>query len=151
MADRRATRVGRQLAVVAALLVLGVVALMVFQRSLIFFPDAGRLPPAATVLSGGRDVTTTTADGLELTSWYVPAPAGCAATVLVAHGNGGNLAGRADLARAIVDRGFGVLLLGYRGYGGNPTSPAGQRQAPHERRAPASSRGGGGAAPGPRP
>ena len=44
--------------------------------------------------------------------------------VLVAPGNGGNRAGRADLARELSARGLAVLLMDYRGYGGNPGSPS---------------------------
>ncbi|MCK5754358.1 MAG: alpha/beta hydrolase, partial [Mycobacterium sp.] len=35
------------------------------QRRLIYFPSDGPVPPAATVLSGARDVVLRTADGLE--------------------------------------------------------------------------------------
>jgi fermentation-respiration switch protein FrsA (DUF1100 family) len=44
--------------------------------------------------------------------------------VLVAPGNGGNLAGRAGLAAALSRRGLAVLLMDYRGYGGNPGRPS---------------------------
>jgi pimeloyl-ACP methyl ester carboxylesterase len=42
----------------------------------------------------------------------------------VAPGNGGNRAGRVTVARALSRRGFAVLLMDYRGYGGNPGSPS---------------------------
>lgn len=110
--------------VVVVMLGLLIGGLVTFQRSLIYFPDRSTPPAAADVLVGGRDVVTRTADGLDLTSWYVPAPPGCSATVLVAHGNGGHRGYRVDLVRAITGRGFGVLLVGYRGYGGNPGAPS---------------------------
>ena len=44
--------------------------------------------------------------------------------VLVAPGNGGNRAGRAGLAEELSRRGLAVLLMDYRGYGGNPGSPS---------------------------
>ena len=43
--------------------------------------------------------------------------------VLIAPGNGGNREGRAGLAEELSDRGLAVLLMDYRGYGGNPGSP----------------------------
>ena len=43
--------------------------------------------------------------------------------VLVAPGNGGNRQGRAGFAEALSRRGLAVLLMDYRGYGGNPGSP----------------------------
>jgi fermentation-respiration switch protein FrsA (DUF1100 family) len=44
--------------------------------------------------------------------------------VLVAPGNGGNRSGRAGLTAALSRRGLSVLLMDYRGYGGNPGSPS---------------------------
>jgi fermentation-respiration switch protein FrsA (DUF1100 family) len=44
--------------------------------------------------------------------------------VLLAPGNGGSRLGRAGLAEELAARGFAVLLLEYRGYGGNPGSPS---------------------------
>jgi pimeloyl-ACP methyl ester carboxylesterase len=43
--------------------------------------------------------------------------------VLVAPGNAGSRALRVPLARALAAEGFDVLLVEYRGYGGNPGSP----------------------------
>lgn len=96
------------------------------QRQLIYYPDASDVPPAADVLPGARDVTLETADGLQLGAWYVPATAGrdTGLAVLMAPGNGGNRVGRAGLAGLLADRGLAVLVLDYRGYGGNPGSPS---------------------------
>jgi len=70
-------------------------------------------------------VTLETSDGLSLGAWFVP-PAGPdrGFAVLVAPGNGGNRLGRVDLGRAMSRAGFAVLLMDYRGYGGNPGSPS---------------------------
>lgn len=97
-----------------------------FQRSLIYFPDDREVPPAGTVIPGARDVTLTTADGLDLTAWYVPPLGGQDRdlAVLMAPGNGGNRSDRAGLAELLAERGFAVLVLEYRGYGGNPGSPS---------------------------
>lgn len=97
-------------------------AAFAFQRKLIYLPADGPLPPAADILPGGRDVTLTTSDGLRLAAWFFPAD-GATATVLVAPGNAGNRSYRTPLARALTARGLSVLLLDYRGYGGNPGSP----------------------------
>lgn len=106
---------------------IGFGVLWAVQRQLIYFPDDRDVPPADAVIVGARDVTLHTADGLELGAWFVPEPAGAAArgmAVLVAPGNGGNRLDRAGLAEALRDRGFAVLLLDYRGYGGNPGTPS---------------------------
>jgi fermentation-respiration switch protein FrsA (DUF1100 family) len=96
----------------------------VFQRRLIYLPD-GPVPPAHEVLGGARDVGYTTSDGLRLGWWFVPAAGSdTGVAVLVAPGNAGNRAGRAPLAEALRDRGMSVLLVDYRGYGGNPGDPS---------------------------
>ncbi|MBA2896876.1 alpha/beta hydrolase [Nonomuraea soli] len=102
----------------AALVILTVVVVLfallwAFQRSLIYLPDSRPVPAA-------RDVTLTTADGLELKAWHWP---GGEVTVLVAGGNAGNRSYRLPLAEALAARGFSVLLMDYRGYGGNPGTP----------------------------
>ena len=114
------------LVVVVLLAGVGLTAVWGLQRQLIYYPDASDVPPAGEVLPGARDVTLETADGLELGAWYLPADAerDTGMAVLMAPGNGGNRAGRADLARRLGDRGLSVLLVDYRGYGGNPGSPS---------------------------
>ncbi|NEE03945.1 alpha/beta hydrolase [Phytoactinopolyspora halotolerans] len=104
-------------------------ALWWLQRELIYVPDASGVPTAGEVIEGARDVTLYTEDGLDLGAWFVPPASGPAATdyrmaVLVAPGNGGNRAGRAGLAQELQRRGLAVLLMDYRGYGGNPGSPS---------------------------
>lgn len=100
--------------------------LWALQRQLIYFPDRTPVRPAGEVLPGARDVALTTSDGLTLGAWFVPARPGADRdlAVLVAPGNGGNRAGRAGLAEELRRRGFAVLLLEYRGYGGNPGDPS---------------------------
>lgn len=109
---------------VLSVLVLLVGGLWLWQRRLIYFPDPSRPEQAPIAVPGGVDVFLPTTDGLSLGAYYVPAPAGCAATVLVAGGNAGNRGDRAPLARALVAAGLGVLVMDYRGYGGNPGSPS---------------------------
>jgi uncharacterized protein len=95
------------------------------QRRLIYFPSAGPVPEAHSVMERASDVTLETSDGLALGAWFVPAAApGNDMTVLVANGNAGDRSMRAPLAHALADEGFGVLLFDYRGYGGNPGHPS---------------------------
>lgn len=110
--------------------VLLVGALWAFQRKIIYQPDTSAPPPAHLVLPGAQDVTLHTDDGVQLQAWLVPAGAGADTyvdtgyAVLYAPGNGGNRQGRASIAALLADRGLTVLLLDYRGYGGNPGSPS---------------------------
>ena len=94
-----------------------------FQRQLIYLPD--RAAPAPPVAPGHLDVdevTLRTADGLDLAAWFVT-PQEPASIVLVAGGNAGNRGLRLPLAVGLAERGHAVLLLEYRGYGGNPGRP----------------------------
>jgi len=114
-------------ALVVVILIGVVIGLLyALQRQLIYFPDNSRVPPAADVIPGARDVTLETSDGLTLGAWFVP-PSGEVGdrgfAVLVAPGNGGNRLGRAELGVALSRAGLAVLLMDYRGYGGNPGSP----------------------------
>lgn len=117
----------RGLLVVVLLIGVVVGILWAVQRQLIYFPDPARVPPAGEVIAGARDVTFQTEDGLDLGAWFLPAAGGgspeTTMAVLVAPGNGGNREGRAGLAEELSDRGLAVLLIDYRGYGGNPGSP----------------------------
>ena len=112
----------------AVVLLLGLVGAMLWalQRELIYFPDPTPVPPAADVIAGARDVTLHTADGLELGAWFVPAvgPVDTGMAVPVAPGNGGSRAGRAGFAEELSRRGLAVLLMDYRGYGGNSGKPS---------------------------
>jgi uncharacterized protein len=114
-------RVVRVVLVVVAAWALVVVLAALFQRQLIYLPDRSS-PPTPT---GVEEVALRTEDGLTLTAWFVPAAAAAdGATVLVAPGNAGNRALRLPLAQGLAARGHAVLLLDYRGYGGNPGRPS---------------------------
>ena len=114
----------------AALVMSSVIALVLvvvwgLQRRLVYFPSGSVDSPAAAGLPGARDVVLESSDGLKLRGWFIPAAvADRHMAVLVANGNAGNRSGRAPLARALSERGLAVLLLDYRGYGGNPGSPS---------------------------
>lgn len=91
----------------------------VFQRQLIYLPDTSTPAPPDDV----EPVELLTEDGLELTAWFLT-PSRPVATILVTPGNAGNRELRLPLARGLVRRGHAVLLLDYRGFGGNPGSPS---------------------------
>jgi uncharacterized protein len=114
----------RGLAVLSLALVALLGLIWITQRRLIYFPTQS-VPDPATVLSGTVEVTYPTEDGLSMAAWLVSTtgdePSG---TVVVFNGNAGNRADRAPLARALAEHGYEVLLVDYRGYGGNPGSPS---------------------------
>ncbi|NLF33002.1 MAG: alpha/beta fold hydrolase [Planctomycetes bacterium] len=70
-----------------------------------------------------EEVRFTTADGVRLHAWYIPAERG-RGTVMVCHGNAGNISDRLATAAVLRRLGLSVLLFDYRGYGlseGEPT------------------------------
>lgn len=89
------------------------------QRRLTYFP-AGPPPPVEQVLPGATEVVMTTEDDLVLRAWWVEEGP---TAVMVLPGNAGNRAGRVPLASALRRVGLSVLLVDYRGYGGNPGTP----------------------------
>ena len=93
------------------------------QRSLMYFPAAEVPSPAAAGVPEMAAVTLHTGDGLALVSWYAAARAAQSPTIAYFHGNAGNIADRGFKVRPFLDAGIGVLLVGYRGYGGNPGAP----------------------------
>jgi alpha-beta hydrolase superfamily lysophospholipase len=113
-----------------AFLVIAVVGLVVLllwtlQRRLIYLPLQGPVPDAVDSIAGAQEVTLVTSDDLRLDAWFVPAREPIRKmTVLVAPGNAGHRGLRAPLAQALAEAGLSVLLVDYRGYGGNPGTPS---------------------------
>ena len=107
-------------AVVAAVLAL----VWTTQRRLMYFPTDG-VPAAREVgLTGVEPVTFETTDGIALSGWFLAASGSSPrVTVLVFNGNAGNRAHRGPLAAALHEQGLQVLLIDYRGYGGNSGTP----------------------------
>ena len=99
-------------------------ALFTFQRSLLYLPSSDRPDPARTGLSRLESITVTSPDGLPLESWYLPPLSQAAPVVVVFHGNAGHIGHRIAKYHFLAEAGAGLLLAGYRGYGGNPGSPA---------------------------
>lgn len=99
--------------------------LWTLQRRLMYFPTRDVPTPAANGLTDVETVTFETIDGLRLRGWFFPVPGSSPrVTVLVFSGNAGNRAHRGPLATALRLHGLQVLLLDYRGYGGNPGAPS---------------------------
>ena len=96
--------------------------LYVFQRQLLYFPVGGRPVLGELAALGVLEVEIRTADGLPLLAWYSP-PRDGRAVVAYFHGNGGHIGYRAERLRAFAEAGYGVLMVEYRGYGGNPGAP----------------------------
>ncbi len=111
------------------LVALGYAALValayMFQTRLVYFPQIGR-EIAATPLAYGlafEPVTLATADGEKLAAWWVPHER-AAGTVLIFHGNAGNISHRLDYLTMFHRLGYASLIADYRGYGQSTGSPS---------------------------
>lgn len=97
----------------------------VFQERLLFMPGVpGRELPATPAALGLRheELAVTTADGVRLHGWWVPAD-GARFTVLHFHGNAGNIGHRLEHLELLHGLGLNVVLFDYRGYGRSEGAP----------------------------
>ena len=96
------------------------------QRRLMYHPDNSAPILADAGVPDMAAVTLETADGLELLAWHRGPTRDGAPTLIYLHGNAGHIGNRGHKARPYLDAGYGVLLVSWRGYGGNPGSPTEQ-------------------------
>lgn len=102
----------------------GLVALVYFgQRSLMYFPETARTPPAAAGLPQAEELRLETSDGESVLVWHV-LPRGGKPVVVYFQGNGGALRHRATRFHALVSDGIGLVAPSYRGYGGSTGRPS---------------------------
>ena len=104
--------------------ILSLALLFLIQRSIVFAPDQS-VADLSLVLApdGMHAVEVASTDGLRLKSWYLPPARADAPVIAYFHGNAGHRGGRVERIWPYAKAGYGVLLVGYRGYGGNPGKP----------------------------
>ena len=113
----------RMLGSVLAVAVGVVVIVLLFEEKLIFFPQRDMEVTPADLALPFEDCWLTTEDGTRLHGWFFPLE-GARFTVMVCHGNAGNISHRLDrvlLLRARLQT--DVMLFDYRGYGRSEGSP----------------------------
>lgn len=94
------------------------------QRKIVFNPN----PTVAALAdypapNGLKPVSNRTPDGLDIVSWYLPSQRDDGRTIAYFHGNAGHHGDRVARIVPYAAQGYGILLAGYRGYGGNPGEP----------------------------
>ena len=97
--------------------------LYIFQRSLIYHPHPTRPEPGNWNVPDMETVSLQTDDGLSLLAWWKP-PDGELPVMVFLHGNAGHIGYRGTKVRPFLDQGYGVLLIAWRGYSGNPGKPS---------------------------
>jgi fermentation-respiration switch protein FrsA (DUF1100 family) len=110
----------------AVIVYLMVLAILFFaQRQMLYVRTTERPMLNIAALEPKREIVClATPDGLDLRSWYFPPSRAGAPVVLYLHGNAGDIGNHIPWAKFLIDAGYGVLALEYRGYGGNPGSPS---------------------------
>jgi len=100
-----------------------VILLTLFQSSFVYFPthDVDHNPSSAGLQY--ESVSIQSEDGVRLLGWYIPHDS-ARATVLLCHGNGGNISHRVSLVKVLHDLGLNVLIFDYRGYGQSEGKPS---------------------------
>ncbi len=79
-----------------------------------------------------ENITLTTSDNLRINGWFLPVRGGAKRTVLLFHGNAGNISHRFDKLAVLRDLGVDTFIIDYRGYGrseGKPDEPGTYRDA----------------------
>ena len=97
--------------------------LLLMQHRFVYYPVREVSSTPAELGLDFESVAFTTADGLKLTGWYIPAP-DSNFTVLFCHGNGGNIMHRLDSIDIFYNLRLNCFIFDYRGYGqseGRPT------------------------------
>lgn len=105
-----------------ALYLLLIAVMYVGQRKLMYSPSQALGPPAVHGVAEAVPVKLTSTDGLTITSWF-RAPGTNKPILIYFHGNAGHIGDRSAKVRPFLDAGYGLLLVGYRGFGGNPGQP----------------------------
>jgi fermentation-respiration switch protein FrsA (DUF1100 family) len=116
-------RVGGWILTLALVYAVFITALALMQKKLMYFPDPARFVPTEWALKELEPLDVTTADGLKIANWYRPAKSRDKFTIVFFQGNAGHLGYRNYKVRPWLDAGYGVMMVGYRGFG-NPGSPS---------------------------
>lgn len=111
------------IAVVVAIIFWSIIT-MIFENRFIFFPDKY---PVGFYNTSSRipnliDCWIVTEDSIKIHGWFAPTDSAIA-TLVIAHGNAGNISHRIDIIYTLQKIGFNVMMFDYRGYGRSEGSP----------------------------
>jgi len=101
--------------------------LFIFQGSLVYHPRRQliAMPADHERPMDYEDVSLATSDGVKLHGWFVPAAAP-RGTILMFHGNGGNISHRLETIAIFHNLGYNAMIIDYRGSGRSEGSPGEQ-------------------------
>lgn len=101
---------------------------MRFEEHLIYFPGRSMAPRPTDLGLEYEDLYLTASDGVRVNGWALPPQRTARENtargwVLYSHGNADTMAIRVGIMKPLVERGLGVLLYDYRGYGRSAGRP----------------------------
>jgi len=108
--------------VLTLLLVLHILTLRLEKQNL-FFPIRELESTPAAIGLEYESVQLVATDGTRLSAWFIPSAGSGSDTVLICHGNGGNISHRLGKIAFFNELGLDVLIFDYRGYGESEGSP----------------------------
>ena len=97
--------------------------LFFIQRKILFNTVGKPKKPAEYNLKNVEEIKIPTVDGLKLLAWYSK-PKSNLPVLLYFHGNSFDIGERAYRIKKYIDKGWGVVLLAWRGYSGNEGNPS---------------------------
>jgi fermentation-respiration switch protein FrsA (DUF1100 family) len=108
---------------ILALLAVAGGLIVLFEKQLIYFPSRGHDATPEGLGLSAEELSLTAHDGVRIHGWFLPLPEP-RLTILLSHGNGGNISHRLDRTLLLQSRlRASVLLYDYRGYGRSEGSP----------------------------
>ena len=105
-----------------ALYIVVVLGMYIGQRKLMYHPDQSLGTPSSNSIPEVTPIKLISSDNLNIISWFKTASPNKPVLIFF-HGNAGHIGHLSLKVRPYVDAGFGILLVGYRGFGGNPGKP----------------------------
>jgi fermentation-respiration switch protein FrsA (DUF1100 family) len=91
-----------------------------FEYNQVYHPSRTLIATGAELGLPFENVFFETSDGVKLNGWFFPALTNStksSVTILICHGNAGNISHRLELCRILLDGGVNVFVYDYRGYG----------------------------------
>ena len=111
------------LAIIAGLVAVVYFGTQIVQQRLLYFPDTRRTTPQDAGLDGVSERTLISADGSAILTWWGDAHDNHP-TLIYFHGNAGSFLNLAERIRKYMARGYNIVMMTYRGYGGSGGSPS---------------------------
>jgi uncharacterized protein len=108
---------------VALLVIIFIAGARYAERQNIYFPIKEVANTPDQVGMDYREVYFNTSDSKAIHSWFIPAEA-AEFTILLSHGNAGNIGHRLDKIKILHDIGLDVFIYDYRGYGKSKGFPS---------------------------